>query len=132
MSSDFLTLSTLGIVFSRQHIGIVFFFLFFLRIGFDISCKLSPFETVCMKCQILFCGKNKKNITNLSSAESAQRVVHVMVKRAAKALIGLHGQIDLGLPITLDKAFFTSKKVLIFFLFLYKNICSWYTLEVPH
>ena len=34
-------------------------------------------ETICMKCQILFSGKNKKNITNLSSAELAQRVVMV-------------------------------------------------------
>ena len=32
-----------------------------------------------MKCQILFSGKNKKNITNLSSAELAQRVVKVKV-----------------------------------------------------
>ena len=30
-----------------------------------------------MKCQILFFGKNKKNIINLSSAENAQRVVKV-------------------------------------------------------
>ena len=30
-----------------------------------------------MKCQILFSGKNKKNITNLSSAELAQRVLKV-------------------------------------------------------
>ena len=30
-----------------------------------------------MKCQILFSGKNKKNITNLSSTELAQRVVKV-------------------------------------------------------
>ena len=30
-----------------------------------------------MKCQILFTGKNKKNIINLSSAENAQRVVKV-------------------------------------------------------
>ena len=30
-----------------------------------------------MKCQILFPGKNKKNIINLSSAENAQRVVKV-------------------------------------------------------
>ena len=36
--------------------------------GIDISCKLSPMETICMKCQILFSGENKKNI-NLSSAE---------------------------------------------------------------
>ena len=30
-----------------------------------------------MKCQILFWGKNKKNIINLPSAENAQRVVKV-------------------------------------------------------
>ena len=30
-----------------------------------------------MKCQIMFCGKNKKNITNLSSVKYAQRVVKV-------------------------------------------------------
>ena len=30
-----------------------------------------------MKCQILFSGKNKKNIINLSSAENAQRAVKV-------------------------------------------------------
>ena len=33
-----------------------------------------------MKCQILFSGKNKKNIINLSSAENAQRVVKVNLK----------------------------------------------------
>ena len=32
----------------------------FQKTGFDISCKLSPLETICMKCQILFSGKNKK------------------------------------------------------------------------
>ena len=30
-----------------------------------------------MKCQILFSEKNKKNITNLSSAELAKRVVKI-------------------------------------------------------
>ena len=30
-----------------------------------------------MKCQIMFSGKNKKNIVNLSSAENAQKVVKV-------------------------------------------------------
>ena len=29
-------------------------FLFSQKTGFDISCKLSPMETICMKCQILF------------------------------------------------------------------------------
>ena len=33
--------------------------------------------SVCMKYQILFTGKNKKNVINLSSAELAQRVVKV-------------------------------------------------------
>ena len=32
-------------------------------------------ETICIKCQILFSGKNKKNIINLSSAEFVLRVV---------------------------------------------------------
>ena len=50
---------------------------FFQKTGYDILCKLSPKETICMKCQILFSGKNKKNIINLSSAENAQRVVKV-------------------------------------------------------
>ena len=34
-------------------------------------------ETIYMKCQILFSGENKKNITDLFSAELAQRVVKV-------------------------------------------------------
>ena len=34
-------------------------------------------EIICIKCQILFSGKNKKNIINLLSAELAQRVIKV-------------------------------------------------------
>ena len=34
-------------------------------------------ETICMKCQNLFSGKNKINIINLSSAEFAKSVVKV-------------------------------------------------------
>ena len=34
-----------------------------IQIGFEISCKLSPMETICMKCQILFSGENKKKIS---------------------------------------------------------------------
>ena len=37
-------------------------FLFSQKTGFDISCKLSPLETICMKSQILFSRKNKKKI----------------------------------------------------------------------
>ena len=64
-----LTLGTLGNIFSRRHFEK---FLFSKEISFDISCKLSPMEKICMKCQILLSGKNDKNI-NLSSAEFAQR-----------------------------------------------------------
>ena len=34
-------------------------------------------ETICMKCQILFSGKNKKIIVNLLLADFAQRVLKV-------------------------------------------------------
>ena len=37
-------------------------------------------ETVCMKCRILFSGKNKKTITSLSSTELAQSVVKVKLE----------------------------------------------------
>ena len=42
-------------------------------------------KTICMKCQNLFYGKNKKNIINVSSAEFAQRVVKVKVLIAIEA-----------------------------------------------
>ena len=60
-----------------------YFSYFSWKTGFVISCKLSPMETICMKCCILFSVKNKKIIINLSSAELAQRVVRV-IKRKAK------------------------------------------------
>ena len=49
-----------------------YFFLFSQKTVFDISCKLSPLETICMKRQIMFSRKNKKNIIHLSSAVLAQ------------------------------------------------------------
>ena len=36
----------------------IFFLTFFQKTAFDISCKLSPMETICMKCQILFLANN--------------------------------------------------------------------------
>ena len=66
---EILTISTQGKNFSREQ-----FEIFSKKIGFDSSCKLSPLETICMKCQNLFSGKNKKNIINLSSAELAERM----------------------------------------------------------
>ena len=47
---------------------IMFFSYFSKKIGFDILCKLSPQETICMKCQSLFSGNNKKKYFKLSSA----------------------------------------------------------------
>ena len=42
----------------------------------EMSCKLSPLETIRMKCQILFSLKNKKKkISIFSSAELAKKVV---------------------------------------------------------
>ena len=66
----------LWVKFSADDI-LKYFFYFSQKTGYDISCKLSPKETICMKCQILFFGKNKKKIINLSSAENVQRVVKV-------------------------------------------------------
>ena len=43
-----------------------------------------------MKCQILFSGKNKKNIISLSSAENAQRVVKVKKAMSGQAGVGGH------------------------------------------
>ena len=48
-----------------------------------ILCKLSPMQTICMKCQSLIYGKNKKNMINLLSAEYAQSVVKVLLKMIA-------------------------------------------------
>ena len=55
-------------------------FLFFQKIGIGISCKFSPLETVCIKCQSLFSRKKNNENVNLSSAEFAKRERLVMVK----------------------------------------------------
>ena len=49
---------------------------FIFKTGFDISWKLSPMKTICMKCQILFSGLSK-TITTLTHAELAQKVINV-------------------------------------------------------
>ena len=62
----------LWVKFSADNI-LKYFIHFPQKTRLDISCKLSPMETICMKFQILFTGKHKKKFTNLSSAELAQR-----------------------------------------------------------
>ena len=54
-----------------------YFSYFAQKTGFAISCKLSPLETICMKCQNQFSVMNKKNIITLLSAQLAQRLVKV-------------------------------------------------------
>ena len=61
-----------------------FFFFFPHKIGFDASCKLSPEETVCMKRESLFSGKNqsispekKETYFKLMSAATFTLSVHV-------------------------------------------------------
>ena len=64
--------STLNKNFSRWHFEI--FFLFFLENWFDILCKLSPMETICIKCQILFSGENtwKKKMSQFITCRISQ------------------------------------------------------------
>ena len=69
-----LTHSTLDKFSADDLLKLKYFSYFSQKTDFDISCKLSPVETICMKCQILFSGKT---IINLSSAELAQGVVKV-------------------------------------------------------
>ena len=44
-------------------------FLFYHIVGFDISYKLSPQETICMKCQSSFFAENKEKYFKLSATE---------------------------------------------------------------
>ena len=52
------------------------FLIFSKKTGFDISSKLSPKETICMKCLVLFSGENKKKkIFMMSSAALINNIV---------------------------------------------------------
>ena len=39
-------------------------------LGSDMTCKLFPFETMCMKCRNLFSEENKNNIETMLSTEN--------------------------------------------------------------
>ena len=58
------------------------FFVFFRKIRLDISCKLSAYQTIHMKCQVLFSLKNSKkkirmlSATILLSASGVKRDCH--------------------------------------------------------
>ena len=58
----------------------MFFLIFYQKTGIDISCNLSPKESICMNCQNLFSRKNQKSMVSLSPAELTQSVVKVEVE----------------------------------------------------
>ena len=81
-----LTLSTLSKIFSRRHIEICFLIIPRKQdLIFQANCL--HLETMCMKCQILFFGENKKNVTKLSSAELTQRVVKSNINKNLKGCL---------------------------------------------
>ena len=49
--------------FGQMRLMIFFLFFFFQKIGYGISCRMSPLETVCMKCQNLFSAKKIRDIS---------------------------------------------------------------------
>ena len=53
---------------------LIIFSCFSPRTGFDVSCKLSLMEIICMKCQILFSGKNKKTYFRMLCAENFAQI----------------------------------------------------------
>ena len=76
------------------------FFLFFPENRFDIPCKLSAMETICIKCHNLFSGKNKKKYLKMSTAEnfmqSAKRIYYLLnIKLSVFELLNLTIQLML-------------------------------------
>ena len=64
-------------MFSRWQIVHIFFFLFYIhRIGFDIYMQTVSLDIICMKCQNLFSGKNKKNISRYQLLKFLHSVKH--------------------------------------------------------
>ena len=90
---EYLTLST-WVKFSADDI-LKYFSYISQKTGFDISSNLSPMETSCMKCQILFSWKSKKHITNLSSDDQMPHFV--------ASDLGLHCLVRIACPNTLGK-----------------------------
>ena len=56
---------------------LVNFFLYSKKTSFVISCKLSPVGTICMKCQVPFSRKNKKNILKCHLLKFLSRVLKI-------------------------------------------------------
>ena len=70
----------LWVKFSADNI-LKYYSYFSQKTGFIFHANfLQRTETICMKCQILFSGKNKKNIISLSFAELAQSLIKLNSK----------------------------------------------------
>ena len=71
-----LTFTVLWINTADDKLMIILLF-FPKQTGFDFSCKLFQMETICMKSQILFPGKTKKNISICRLLKFLSRMVSV-------------------------------------------------------
>ena len=60
----------LGMLRKNSADNILKYSYFYYKVGFDISCKLSPKDTICIKCLSLFSGKNKKKISGCYLAQN--------------------------------------------------------------
>ena len=56
IKSSIFTFYTTPLANSAEDKSMIFFYYFSQQTGFDIACKLSPLETICMTCQNLFSG----------------------------------------------------------------------------
>ena len=81
-----LTLNFLGKIVSRWHIEL-FFLLFPENMTRHFMQIVSIGDIICIKCQILFSGENKKNIINLLSTELAQRAVKIIRTKLRELLV---------------------------------------------
>ena len=52
------------------------------KTGKDIPCKFSPLETMCIKCLILFSGKNRKNISFCHLVKILPSILSVNIKNS--------------------------------------------------
>ena len=70
------------------HDKLLIYFLFFQKkkTGCNISCKLSPMETICMNSHILFYGKNKKNTSKILWRQFAWTVASCFMGKIRKIL----------------------------------------------
>ena len=75
--SSFFSLSFATLWANAADDKLIFFWFYSDKKRFDISCKLSPMETICIKYQIWLLGKNKTNISKCYLLKTLPRVLSV-------------------------------------------------------